>query len=463
MSTVEKGDALEEFVLEYVNDEIAAGRFLFLPQATQVGRRRSYFSKDRGSNIVFDISIEARLPGTEKPSLLVLIACKNYDHPVPVDDVEEFFAKIQQVGAANTKGILFSTHSFQRGSLAFAESKSIGLVRVFPNGQIKWELQRTAFIPDVDGKKQTAHRIKEGMLNGLYQSRRSIFYCYSGGRFHSSINRTVGALLTPTEFKCLAPVRRKPTAAEPVPFLSRDIIDSTCQKLLDESRYENGPVKLSDICGRLGLDIVESNGRLGIDADRAILGRANFETKQITLYPDSSNGRRRFTLAHELGHFALGHGQYLRKEAVDEQDFQYCADEDRDSQTIRRLEWQANYFASHILLPTKSFLAQLERVAAKYDLRDKGHGLIYVDHQPINQSVYHAVTLAIGAYFQTSKAAVTLRLTSLGLLNDQRGMKSFKFSDECTSNDRTRVFSEAAVRRSGQLCAATVRVLLTPR
>ena len=43
----------------------------------------------------------------------MLIECKNYSHAVPVDYAEEFFAKVQQVAAANVKAVIASTASFQ--------------------------------------------------------------------------------------------------------------------------------------------------------------------------------------------------------------------------------------------------------------------------------------------------------------------------------------------------------------
>jgi len=47
---------------------------------------------------------------------------------------------------------------------------------------------------------------------------------------------------------------------------------------------------------------------------------------------------------------------------------------------IRHLEWQANYFASCLLLPRDSFVASVFEKARQMDLRDRGHGLIFLDH-----------------------------------------------------------------------------------
>ena len=123
MSTSKTGEELEIAVFELFKSEIDAGRFFAKKKCCRIFRKKAYYSKDRESNIVFDVSIEISLPGAEEYSILVLIECKNYGHAVPVDDIEEFFTKTQQVGAANTKAIAISNNSFQSSTLNFAKSK----------------------------------------------------------------------------------------------------------------------------------------------------------------------------------------------------------------------------------------------------------------------------------------------------------------------------------------------------
>jgi predicted helicase len=142
-STTRKGDALEGDIHRLFQAEIEADRFWARKESCKVFRRKGYFSKDRGSEIVFDVSIELYLPGEREYSSLVLIECKNYGHSVPVDDAEEFFTKVQQVGAANAKAVIVSTASFQSGARNFARSKGMGLVRYFSAENFKWELKRS--------------------------------------------------------------------------------------------------------------------------------------------------------------------------------------------------------------------------------------------------------------------------------------------------------------------------------
>ena len=131
MSSVDKGDKLEAQIYSLFDAEISNGRFFAKEENCEIYARKGYYSRDRKKKIVFDVSIEIRLPGHDDYSILILIECKNYNHPVPVDDVEEFHSKIQQVAGANGKGIVASTNSFQESVFNFCESKGIGLLRYY--------------------------------------------------------------------------------------------------------------------------------------------------------------------------------------------------------------------------------------------------------------------------------------------------------------------------------------------
>jgi hypothetical protein len=142
-STTRVGDELEKRIFGLLQAEIDADRLFFRKQDCKVFAKKGYYSRDRRSNIVFDISVEAYLPGADKYSMLVLVECKNYTHPIPVADVEKFFSKLQQVGAANAKGIIATPASFQSGTREFAKAKGIGLMCYFSADNFKWELRRS--------------------------------------------------------------------------------------------------------------------------------------------------------------------------------------------------------------------------------------------------------------------------------------------------------------------------------
>ncbi len=76
------------------------------------------------------------LPERERPSLVWIFECKDYAGSIPVDDIEEFHAKLQQIGEDNTKGTFVTSGALQRSALAYAQAKGIGVIRLLPGEQI---------------------------------------------------------------------------------------------------------------------------------------------------------------------------------------------------------------------------------------------------------------------------------------------------------------------------------------
>ena len=109
MNTTATGDSLESRVFDLFQTEISANRFFARSECCKVFRKKP-------------ISVEIFLPGSRTYSFLILIECKNYSHNVPVNDAEEFVAKVQQVSGVNVKGIMVSTGAFQKGTLAYCRS-----------------------------------------------------------------------------------------------------------------------------------------------------------------------------------------------------------------------------------------------------------------------------------------------------------------------------------------------------
>lgn len=140
-------------------------------------------------------------------------------------------------------------------------------------------------------------------------------------------------------------------------------------------------VDLADLAQRIGLEIrdVEAEGFEG-----ALVRAANKPVGIVAVRRDLREpGRRRFTIAHELGHFILpGHG------AND------CVCKSEDIETLRTgapvQEVDANRFSAELLLPTDEL-------------------------RPIVKQEYASIALAkkIAAQFQTSLTAAAQKCVSL--------------------------------------------------
>ena len=138
MNTVERGDRFEDRVYQALVDELKDDSLGLSPSAAKIFRKKGSFSRDRDSEVVVDISIEVWPPGASNYSLLWICECKDYSHPIPVDDVEEFKAKLDQIAGKNVKGVLATSNSLQRGALNYAQSNGIGVVRILPDDQVRW-------------------------------------------------------------------------------------------------------------------------------------------------------------------------------------------------------------------------------------------------------------------------------------------------------------------------------------
>lgn len=136
MSSLAKGDAFETRVYEALAEELRNERLCVAPRHAKIYQKKAYHSRDRQADITTDVSIEVFLPGRDRPTLVWVFECKDYSGRVPVDDIEEFHAKLQQIGEDNTKGTFVTTAALQKSAMTYAGSKKIGVVRLLPSGQI---------------------------------------------------------------------------------------------------------------------------------------------------------------------------------------------------------------------------------------------------------------------------------------------------------------------------------------
>jgi Zn-dependent peptidase ImmA (M78 family) len=146
----------------------------------------------------------------------------------------------------------------------------------------------------------------------------------------------------------------------------------------------------------MALDPVRLANSLGAKVFNAKFGEADVHgllavrggVSAIYVNADDSPVRKRFTVAHELGHMVL-HMTSGDVEFVDNADsFRATIDPDADWTPLRRKEWEANVFASALLMPAD--LVRKQWAAIK-------------DPE------------GMASWFQVSQIAMDIRLDSLGL------------------------------------------------
>lgn len=135
MNTVKKGDAFEKTMTSLIKRLVENDELPINGKYCKVFGKKKYYSKDRDSDIIVDISVECTLPGEPIPSSYLMIECKDYSGKVPINDLEEFHSKTTQITGLNVKAIFLSTAPFQKAALNYAISKGIRIMRIHPDGR----------------------------------------------------------------------------------------------------------------------------------------------------------------------------------------------------------------------------------------------------------------------------------------------------------------------------------------
>ncbi|MEZ5337929.1 MAG: ImmA/IrrE family metallo-endopeptidase [bacterium] len=115
--------------------------------------------------------------------------------------------------------------------------------------------------------------------------------------------------------------------------------------LLDSQRITSPPVKVHEIAGFLGLNIKEA--RWPQPHSNEIQGYLNWGTKEIVLNAEDSFTRKRFTIAHEIGHVKL-HEHDLENDP----DLGIMFRQNMREVNPDHREREANYFAACLLMPS---------------------------------------------------------------------------------------------------------------
>ncbi|BEV05025.1 ImmA/IrrE family metallo-endopeptidase [Chryseobacterium gambrini] len=167
------------------------------------------------------------------------------------------------------------------------------------------------------------------------------------------------------------------------------IIDIT-REYIDNNAFlfQELPINLDKLIQKEGISVInypfedDISGVLVIENDNATIG----------INKKSSNVRKRFTLAHELGHFKL----HTQKSKMFMDNVFFRKKSEGYTSKEEKIEKEANYFAANILMP--EHLVRGEIAELKCDLHDD-------------------VTIAsLANKFEVSSSAMTFRLINLGLI-----------------------------------------------
>ena len=213
--------------------------------------------------------------------------------------------------------------------------------------------------------------------------------------------------------------------------LSRADIDRKAEEVALHFDVEAMSRKTSPVYEVLGGLIKKYNVPFIFDQDlgysprgKRILGRFDFEPRQIfidRILPYDSP-RFRWTLCHEIGHLVLHRKMNPKlicttKKLIDTRlELRFIRTATRSE--LDWVEWQANQFASSMLLPRPIVYSALSE--AQKQLEIPRPGWIYLDDTQHNFFAYLSTLRLLSERLNISRTMLRIRLLNLGILVDAR-------------------------------------------
>lgn len=378
MNTVAKGDEFENRVYNILLETLknsslkikkkGKSSFWIVPSSASINQKAKKFFP-WGDVVINDLTIEG-----VNDDFLILIECKSYSKAVDRGDVAEFNTRIQDLNA--TKGILITTSRFQQGALNMAEYHNIALVRIDQSNFAKWELYRLGFYDDGSDFNEFYDL---SMHNGIVIFDKNVIY--------KSISHYISRLLDIT-----------PYHIEPyIPYYTEKQIQQKVNMFLCDRNFDSVDDHI------LFFYIIYHQILINTEANCGnYLGEYDFSTNTILISRDIRNIHiKRFTIAHELGHAFL-HRKPLQGLIEKANDF------DLDnfyglSKWEKRLEFQANLFASYLLIPRIPLINMAMEI--KYKLGVSYEKPFFLDNQICNIEICDTAITSLAKFFNVSKSA----------------------------------------------------------
>jgi len=407
MNTVKKGDEFEAKSYNIIYDALCGGQLGIISNQCRIFKKKGYYSKDRESNIIFDLTIEVWPPMAKNYTLLYIIECKNYSHKVPINDIEEFHSKIGQVTGSNVKGIFITNNDYQKGAFTFGKSKGMMLIKVNYD----------------DSYNIILHKIyrHSNQKRGNYSEIES---------FEEALE---------AELTTIFDNNSKITGLEK---LSKGEIDKTAKQLL----YDINPDilnKFQAVPFENVISYIKEKFKTTFTFNEVIKDKHGnkilgcYSQRQNKIYIDDCivfTDRYPFILCHEIGHLLLHSQLKINQRTYDsfndsEYDFELGKYDLKNPRNW--IEWQANQFAASITMPDTTLIAKVIRFQDHNSIRNKG--TIYCDHQKINQQDFHDIITHLSSFLKVSKTNIIYRLKDLGIL---------KYGDDPMHISQTRYFNQ---------------------
>jgi Zn-dependent peptidase ImmA (M78 family) len=429
ISSIQKGSEFEDKVFLVLSKLLTNNELCVVGENSRIYKKKGYYSNDRQKDIIVDISIETfRNQSVDQYYMLTVIECKNYKgKPVPVDDIEEFKSKLDQIAGKGCKGIMVSATRFAEGTLNYAKANGIALIRLLNIDEVVWDANRTTYT--TAKTKENIERFNNAIHIGLLADTIDCHnpnYCFC--KYHDKYYNSLSSLLFDMGVKNSGENIFIEYFVEKnfvnIPYIKKEEIVHAANEVLlaiNQTTLETSIDMIIDYVVK-EYDVM-INETLGFGLDRngnQILARYNPKKRIIEIDQRLDKHRKRFTLAHEVGHIVL-HSTYLTSPVSEVSKiipFEYNI---LDSNNVKRAEIQANIFAAELLMPHKIFFQKVIELAKCLSYTHRKDYFIYIDGQPCNFYNYDTLVRNLSTTFNVSIQAVEYRLKSFdGLVKDER-------------------------------------------
>lgn len=172
--------------------------------------------------------------------------------------------------------------------------------------------------------------------------------------------------------------------------ISNNDIEKKTIQLLDDYLLSAPPINIEKLASKLGFEVLEED--LEDEVSGFLLSKN--DRKVIVINTNHHVNRKRFSIAHELGHGIL-HDKN-RELYLDSKKTSYFFRDQNSSSGLNTIEIEANIFAAHLLMPQKL----IQELIKKYsiDLNDDDD------------------LSALAKKLKVSDQALTFRLSNLGVI-----------------------------------------------
>ena len=391
MNTTLKGDIFEKRVFDLISDLLTNEEYFLSGKNSLIFSKKKYYSEQRKDYIICDISIESYMPNSKDYSFVNIIECKHLNKNVGVEDIEEFDSKLTQIGKHNSKGLIVSNIGFAKNTINIAKSMKIGLLKVKSDNQLDW----------INYRKESTNSIV------FERDETEPFLALINNKTYNNIADLILKLGVIDIYKHKEKYLK-------IPFVTEEWIEKIIDRMYAYDIHDNSKLNTEKLCA-----FIESKYSATFDfsqSESQILGKIEFNPLKIYVNSELEENRFRFTLCHEIGHLIL-HSKLLkdRIEKKEDDDFTLSLNYNVSEINNRRLEIQANIFASNLLLPTRHFMLEVSKFFIKENIYKN---YLYLDKQPVNQILVHNLLNQLSLKFNASKESIKMKLISKKLLKD---------------------------------------------